>query len=153
MTDVQHSKPYRLAYAAYQAALAEKTESAGRYIQRISDECGGSGLNFALRAWSDWYADHATDGQPVRSKARVAYIRSDTGQLDREDSDRLPPHIRWAGQIIAARCALDQDRFEELIDEMPRDGQTIGEYVSAVLLTVARTVNGLPRGFARIGGR
>lgn len=147
----EHSKPVRLAAAAYHAALANDQHKAVRYLQRISDECGGGGLNIALRAWIDAYADHATDGKPVASKARVAYIQESTGQLDREDSDRLPPEIRWAGQLIAARCALDQDRFTQLIEEMPDDGAEIGDYVIAVLLTVARTVNGLPRGFARMG--
>lgn len=149
----EHSKPVRLAAAAFYAALANDPKKAVRYIQRISDECGGEGLNVALRGWIDTYADHATDGQPTRSRARVAYIQESTGQLDREDSERLPAEIRWAGQLVAARCALDQDRFNGLIDEMPRDGAEIGAYVLAVLLTVARTINGLPRGFARMGGR
>lgn len=147
----EHSKPVRLASAAYQAALAGKLEVAGRYLQRISDECGGEGLEVALRAWIDTYADHATDGQPARSQARMAFIQESTGQLDREDSDRLPPEIRWAGQIVTARTALDRERYDQLIDELPDDGAAIGNYVFTLLQTIARTVNGLPRGFARMG--
>lgn len=147
-----HSKPIRLATEAFHAALAGNPAKAGRYLQRISDECGGEGLGIAMRAWIDTYRDHATDGQPGSERNRMAFIDSDTGQLDREDSDRLPPEVRWAGQVIAARCALDRDRYMQLIAEMPKDGAKIGVYVSTLLLTIARTINGLPRGFARMGG-
>lgn len=147
----EHSKPVRLASAAFQAALADKTERAARLVKRISDECGGEGIYVALMAWIDTYADHATDGQPTQSSPRMAFIQESTGQLDRADSDRLPAEIRWAGLLIAARCGLDEPRFKALIDEMPRDGFGIGEHVMAVLLTIARTINGLPRGFARMG--
>jgi hypothetical protein len=146
-----HSKPVRLAAAAFQAALADKVDTASNCIQRINDECGGEGTYVALMAWIDAYADHATDGQPARGKSRIAFIREDTGQLDREDSDRVPAEIHWAGRLIAARASLDETRFNDLIKEMPTDGAEIGQYVGAVLLTITRTINGLPRGFARMG--
>lgn len=146
-----HSKPVRLAGAAFQAALADKMDAAANYVVRVSDECGGEGIYLALMAWIDAYADHATDGQPVRSRARMAFIRADTGQLDGEESDRLPPEIRWAGQLVAARASLKEERFNELIAEMPTNGAEIGTYVLAVLQVVAQTINGLPRGFARTG--
>jgi hypothetical protein len=151
VTAPEHSKPIRLAAAAFRAAQADKSDSAARLVKRISDECGGEGIFVALMAWIDTYADHATDGAPTRSTPRMAFIQESTGQLDRDDSDRLPADIRWAGMLIAARCGLDEPRFKALINEMPRDGADIGQYVMAVLLTVARTVNGLPRGFARMG--
>ena len=146
-----HSKPIRLASAAMQAALASKHDSAVSYLQRINDECGGQGLYVALMAWCDAYADHATGGAPTPARVNMSFIREDTGQLDDENSDRLPPEIRWAGQIVAARAALDQDRFDELITKMPDDGAGRGDYMGAVLLTIANTINGLPRGFARMG--
>jgi hypothetical protein len=149
----EHSKPIRLATAAFHAALSNEPVKAGRYLQRISDECGGDGLGIAMRAWIDTYADHATGGEPPRSRGNVAFIQEGTGQLDREDSDRLPPEVRWAGQIIAARCADDRERYMQLIGEMPDGGAEIGMYVATLLLTIARTVNGLPRGFARMGVR
>jgi hypothetical protein len=149
----EHSKPVRLASAAFRAALAYKTDSALAYVQRISDECGGEGLYVAMMAWIDAYADHATDGQPTRSKARMGYIEADTGQFDRDDSDNLPDEIRWAGQLVIARTTLDRERFDALIKEMPTDAGQIGVYVFSVLEGVTRTINGLPRGFARMGGR
>ena len=149
----EHSKPVRLASAAYHAALADKTDSALAYVQRISDECGGEGLYVAMMAWIDAYADHATDGKPTRSKARTAFIEADTGKLDRSDSERLPEEVRWAGELITSRTTLDRDRFDELIKEMPREGAQIGVYVFSLLDMITRTVNGLPRGFARMGGR
>jgi hypothetical protein len=147
----EHSKPVRLAGAAYHAALAGKWDAAGRSLQRISDECGGEGLSVALRAWCDTYADHATDGEPGRPTVNINFIRTDTGQLDDQDSERVPPEHRWAGKLIRARAALDQEEWRKLIDELPRDGAEIGTYVFAVLRGVALTINGLPRGYARMG--
>jgi hypothetical protein len=147
----QHSKPVRLAAAAFQAALAGKSDAAIHYVQRINDECGGHGIYVALMAWIDSYADHATGGLPGRAKVRMSYIQEDTGELTDDTSEKLPHEIAWAGQLTAARVALDQDRFDELIRRMPKDGGQIGLYVVAVLECVTRTINGLPRGFARMG--
>ena len=151
MTAPEHSKPVRLAGAAFLAALDGRQQKAADLVKRISDECGGEGLCTALMAWIDTYADHATDGQPGRARPQMAYINESTGELDDEKSDRLPEEIRWAGQLIAARAAMDQPKFRSLIDVMPTDGKEIGDYVMAVLLTIARTINGLPRGFGRMG--
>lgn len=148
---IEHSKPVRLAAAAWQYALADKYESAGRMVKRISDECGGEGLAVALRGWCDTYADHARDGAEDIRPSQVNFIRTDTGQLDREDSERVPDDVRWAGQLIAARAELNQERWSELLAALPDDGAAIGRHVIRVLEMTAGTVNGLPRGFARMG--
>jgi hypothetical protein len=147
----EYSKPVRLAAAAYHAALAGQWQKAGRAVERISDECSGEGIMTALMAWCDWYADHATDGNAGKARPRMKFINAKTGELDDERSDRIPEHVRWAGQIIAARAALDEPKFMALINAMPEDGAQVGRYVMGVLECVATTVNGLPRGFAGMG--
>lgn len=150
-TNSQHSKPVRLAAVAYQAALAEKWETARDAVVRISNECGGTGLRTALIAWCDTYQDHATDGGASHASPRMSYINAATGELATEKPANMPDHVWWAGQLVAARAAMDHDRFQELIAAMPADGYAVGRYVFAVLQSVAFTVNGLPRGFARMG--
>lgn len=80
--------------------------------------------------------------KPVRLAA-VAYHAALAGKWDAA--------TRWAGQLVAARAAMDEPKFMGLIDELPEDGFEIGAYVGAVLSSVAMTINGLPRGFARMG--
>jgi hypothetical protein len=147
----EHSKPVRLAATAYHAALAGRWQAAADAVVRISDECGGEGLSVALRAWCDTYADHSTGGQPGVPTVNINFIRTDTGQLDDQRSERVPPEIRWAGELLRARAALDQERWSELLAELPDDGEAIGDHVFAVLKGVALTINGLPRGYARMG--
>lgn len=147
----EHSKPVRLASTAFDAALAGAWPKAARAIVRINDECGGEGLGAALLAWIDAYVDHATDGAPTRARPRMAYINTETGALDREDSGSLPDEVRWAGQLIGARAAMDEQRYVELLAELPDEGFEIGERVLTVLRLVATTINGLPRGFATMG--
>jgi hypothetical protein len=149
----EHRKDIRLAAAAYRAALEDKWDTATHYVKRISDECGGEGLNVALMAWSDWFADHATDGaHDLPASPTMNFIRTDTGQLDRVGSPNVPAHVQWAGRVIAARAAKDEAAWMALIDELPEDdGYEIATYVGAVLKCVTLTVNGLPRGYARMG--
>lgn len=152
-TTVSHSKPARLAAAALAAAQADKTNTAAGYIKRISDECGGEGLEVALRTWCDATVDHATDGDRAAGRPNISFVNAKTGELDNAASDRVPPSIRWAGRLIAARAALDLDAYRALLDELPEDGAEIGTYFLAVVNVVATTINGLPRGYARMGSR
>jgi hypothetical protein len=146
-----HSKAFRLAAVAYHAALASRPRAAVAALKRISDECGGEGLAIGLAAWCDTYIDHATDGAMTVGGVNLAYIRTDTGQLDRQGSDRVPPEVQWAGQLLTSRIARDEQRWRETIAELPEDGRLVCEYVYALLKVVAATVNGLPRGYVLMG--
>ena len=150
MSNTRNTKEYRLGNAAFQAALAGRWTAASRYVVRLSDECGGSGLHLALVAWCDTFLDHACDGPPPpdRFANPPAYIRTDTGQLDASGSARVPERIQWAGRLIQARANDDEAGWVALIRDMPNDGHEIGRYVSAVLEVTTRSINGLPRGFA-----
>lgn len=147
-----HAKVVRLAHAAYQAALEMKWAKAVRYIQRIGDECGGEGVTTALVAWCDAYLDHAVDGVPEAAVVgNVAFIQGETGQLDKAGSERVPDEIQWAGRAVKARAELDHEAWLRALDEIPTDERQVGVYVLALLRVVATSVNGLPRGFARMG--
>lgn len=146
----EHSKAIRLATAALHAALASKWDSASRYLGRIHDECGWDGLNIALTAWCDTYADHATDGQWTgKTKVRVAFVDMRSGALTYSGAPDAPARIQWTGRLLAARAAMDEQAWVSLFGEIP-DGEA-GSYVGTVLETIARTVNGFPRGFATMG--
>lgn len=150
MSGEDHRKSVRLASVAFHAAVASDWPKATRAVQRLSDECGGPGLYLALVAWCDAYSEHACDGESHGRIGRMNWINAETGGLDGADSPRLPEPIRWAGNLVASRAALDEPRFNELINELPSDGLKRGEYFAAVLNTIVTTINGLPRGFARM---
>lgn len=145
---VEHSKPVRLARAALAAVQEGEDGRAGRLLDRISNECGWAGVHVAIQAWCDSYLDHALDGKVDDQRRRTGepvWIRADTGQLDREDSD-LPADVLWAGKTINARCDMDADAFRQLMAELP-DGVDGGRYVWRLLGMVASSISGLPRGF------
>ena len=151
MSELQHSKPVRLAAAALQAALADNWPAAGRYVKRIDDECRDGGIGVALMAWCDTLTDHATDGQieDEGQRVNIAFGNSSTGELGKVGD--VPTAIGWAGRLAQARTAMDEAAWVSLIGELPEDGFAVAEHVMAVLNIVATTVNGLPRGYALMG--
>lgn len=151
MSDPSHSKPIRLAHAALEAALADDHERAAAAVGRINKECGGEGLYVALMAWCDAYHEHATDGKAGGRPSAMRAIRVDTGELQATTDPALPARVAWSAALAEARIRSDKDRFDELVAELPDNGFERGEYIGQVLDSVALTINGLPRGFARMG--
>jgi hypothetical protein len=125
----------RLASAALSCAMAEDWGRATKAMQRIGDECGQVGIRRAVLGWSDTLIARMghTPGQPVA----IAFQQAETGRIDTADSEYVPDRVRWAGRVIAARAADDQATWDALMDSLPEDGRVIGQYVGAVLETVA----------------
>lgn len=147
MSELQYSKPVRLAGAALHAGLANKWETAARYVERISVECGEEGLGTALMAWCDAYVDHSTGGNPATLRVHMAHMEVESGRLDGD----VPDKVLWAGRLVAARAEMDEARFTAVLGELPYDGYEVGRYVLALVESVATTINALPRGYARMG--
>lgn len=127
----------RLATDALHAALADDWARATRAVQRTSDECGAEGVARAILGWSDTLIGRMPGGKgkPVR----LAFMEAESGRID-TNADDVPPRVRWAGRVLAARAADDKATWDALMDALPDDGQVIGEYVSAVLEMVALTL-------------
>jgi hypothetical protein len=74
------------------------------------------------------------DGVPEDGPVRPGWFNADTGQMTMDADDAgLPAAVRWAGQLVAARAALDFDGFQALLQAMPADGFKRGEYANALL--------------------
>ncbi|HEV2927568.1 MAG TPA: hypothetical protein VGW74_02665 [Propionibacteriaceae bacterium] len=147
----EHRKPIRLAANAFHAALAQKWDAAQRALQRINDECGPEGLADALIALCDTLAAHATGGDTPSQRVRISFMDGNTGRLDEPGSPQVPAEVQWAGRLIAARAEMDEDKFRAVLNELPHDGAAVGRHVWSLLQLVAWQVNGLPRGYARMG--
>ncbi|MDP8971165.1 MAG: hypothetical protein M3N52_11870 [Actinomycetota bacterium] len=151
MTD-PHAKALRLGGAVLHHQMGRRTDKARYYLQRLSDECGPAGIHLALLGWCDTLAAHAYGSSaPPRIGAGISLMRADTGQLDTADSQRVPPKFRWAARLIEARAAMDEGRYNALIEELPGDRAEVAEYVFAVASMAAWTINGLPKGYGRMG--
>ena len=148
MPDAAHSKPRRLARAALIAAIDQRWNAAERAIQRVSDECGGAGLGEAILAWTDAMIHHATAGQQVPfAPGGMDFADPQTGQLNVE----LPAEVEWAGRLLAARAAMDQDRYRAVLAELPDDPAGIGLHVWRLIEVIGMTIRGLPSGYALMG--
>jgi len=80
------------------------------------------------------------DGVPQEGPVRPAWVSADTGRVTL-DAVGLPPAAAWAGQLVAARAALDFDGFAALLAAMPADGLERGEYANALLAGCASLAN------------
>lgn len=153
MTSPHHSKPVRLASTALHLAMSREYDRAAYYVQRISDECGGEGLGTALVSWCDTFADHATGGLTDKMiVCRANAMEMSTGRMsDPRTDESVPDSVAWTAAMIQARANLDMDWWDDLLGQLPDDPHQRGEYVLRLLHVVADTMNGLPRGYARMG--
>jgi hypothetical protein len=125
-----------LASAAMTAYMGGAEETAEKAIQRIGDECGADGVELALRAWIDTMAGRL--GVPPGAHAVAIKFRGidDDGEPDASavDADAVErPEVVWAGRLMAARVAMDQDTYIALLEALPDDPSEVGRHVAAVL--------------------
>jgi hypothetical protein len=74
------------------------------------------------------------DGIPEGSLVQPLWVNADTGHATM-NADDMPPALRWAGQMVAARAALDFDGYQALLLAMPTDGFKRGEYANTLLMS------------------
>lgn len=151
MTTPEHSKPIRLAAAAYHAGKANRWDTAQRAIQRLSDECGPEGVNDAMVAWCDTFIDHARGGVEDTRPVGVSFWNGSTGAIDSLGSQQVPAEVQWAGRLITARAEMDQAKWVTVCEELPEDGAAVARHVWTLLQVVVWTVAGTPHGYARMG--
>lgn len=133
-----------LAAIALRDAVAGDMQAAMNTVKQISDQTGGGGLEYAMRAWCDSLIipmRHAT-GTPDNAVIRPAWVDADSGHVD-FNADDVAAETRWAGQMISARAAMDKDNWNALMAALPRDGFVIGDYICALLGMVAGTLQAL----------
>lgn len=152
--DMQNHPAVRLASRTLAACQADRWDDASALLTRIVEEHGGDGVCLALTAWCDAYADHATDGltgdEPVHAVDGMNYMNAKTGAMGAES---MPDRIRWAGEMITARAAMDRDWWLALLADTGAHPHLLSERVWAVLECVALTTTRLPRGYAVAAAR
>jgi len=139
MTDAIKDRARHLAAGALHAAQRGDWTTASQTMQVINDEIGGEGTTMAICGWCDTLA--ATLGINANTEhLALSWVNRDTRKVS--TSGDVPARVRWAGQLIVARAALDKPAFDALIGVLPEDNKKmIGDYVGAVLECVAITLN------------
>jgi hypothetical protein len=130
-----------LANQAVRAAMREDWETASRAMQAISDDAGGDGALLALIAWCDWLIisqnrARSREDEAVAELARPVWLDPETRRLV-TNADDVPPAVRWAGQLVSARAAMDMHTFNALLSALPADAKTRGTYAGALLQACA----------------
>jgi hypothetical protein len=123
----------KLAAASLTSARAGDWDRATRLTERIYDECGSAGVLLALRGWVDTLIVHMghVPGTPIA----IAFQDTESGAITTADDPDVRPEVVWAGRLIAARAALDEETWDALLLAIPRDEQ--GRYIPALLEIVA----------------
>jgi hypothetical protein len=131
-----------LAACALRDARAGDYAAASRQVRELNAEYGSAGTMIAIAGWCDTLAAHCGISENSGPLA-LGWKDAETGRVHL-GAEGVPDRVRWAGQLIIARAALDKPMFDALISSLPDDKAAVGSYVGAVLETVAVTMNGLP---------
>jgi hypothetical protein len=132
-TDIA-TRAYRAAVDGDRPAANRAMAEAGRQspnvialvLTRFCDTIIALGRDMAVTS-----PDDATGDGPVRP----VWLNADTGHATMDaDAEELPPAVRWAGQLVAARTARDFDAYQALLTGMPDDGRQRGACANALLM-------------------
>ena len=141
MTESLKERARTLAAYALRDARAGDYAAASKQVRALNAELGPAGTMIAIAGWCDTLAAHSGISENSGPLA-LGWKDADTGRMH-SGAEGVPDRIRWAGQLIVARAALDKPMFDALIMSLPEDKSVVGSYVGAVLETVATTLNGL----------
>jgi hypothetical protein len=150
MTESLKERARILAAYALRDARAGDYAAARKHVSQLNAECGGVGTMIAVRGWCDTLAAHSGVSENSGPLA-LGWKDAETGRIHL-GTEGVPDRVRWAGQLIVARAALDKPMFDALIASLPDDKAVVGSYVGAVLETVAVTMNGLPEAASPAAG-
>jgi hypothetical protein len=125
-----------LAERAVDAAARGDAAAAVAAIQAISDEGGPPGVWDAVFAWCRMVADWSgLEPGPLQ-------LVLEDAAGDTLDVDRMRRETAWAGRLVAAVVAGDDDSAFALCQAVGADPATVGRHVYALVRMVAATTRG-----------
>lgn len=125
-----------LAGRALQLAVLGERHTAGRVVQRIAAEHGGSAVVAAMLAWIDTLVEARGGVADPGAGVRLAFVEARSGDV--HDAGDVEPLQAWAGRLIAARVADDEAIGRALIDTAAAGTELDwGRHVLTLLNTVA----------------
>lgn len=136
-SDPRVAKSRRLASEALSYARQGKWAAAGAAMQAVYDQHGELGLETMMMGLVDTVVSVMGRPQPGTVVMPMWFDTTD-GQFG--TADEVPPRVRWAGQLIAARAADDPDGFYALVHSFSSDAE-FSDRMAALLEVVAETLN------------
>jgi hypothetical protein len=131
----EYKRGVRLGAEALHAAMREDWGAVKAALDAMS---GSHALIVAIMAWCDTLLVRHPDGQCAGGHpVQVTWQEHGEGPL--QHAEDVPPPARWAGQVIAARAALDEEAFYALL-AAPAEGADLGSCVIALVQSVAMTL-------------
>jgi hypothetical protein len=131
----EYRRGVRLGTEALHAAMREDWDAMKAALEAMS---GSEALIVAIVAWCDTLLARHPDGPHAGDRpVQVGWLEDGKGRV--QHAEDVPPPARWAGQVIAARAALDEDAFYALLGA-PAEGADLGSCVIALVQSVAMTL-------------
>ena len=126
----------RHAAAVLDAARRRDPAATQRAATALITTHGPDVINPVMMAWIDTVI--GAQGIPYGQPGALAFLDTDGGPWT-ENADDVRPAVAWAGRLINARIACDEDSYRALIGAVPagRDG----EYINALLDCCALSIN------------
>ncbi|HEX3778486.1 MAG TPA: hypothetical protein VHX38_02385 [Pseudonocardiaceae bacterium] len=122
---------WKLAAFALTKARDMDYEPAGQAIQRLGEVYGFEVIPQVMLAWIDSTISQCgidPEGKPVG----IAWQRE--GSEEVTDADSTPPAVVWAGRLVGARLADDEEMYRAVIASIEDDEQW-SRNVAALLTT------------------
>lgn len=117
MTATRPPSPWNaLASRALGSALAGRWEEAADATRQISDVHGGTCLPQVMLAWID-VLGAVTGITEYGPGVHLSFLDTEAGAI--RTADTVPPEVAWAGRLVAARFADDEDTFRALLRAVP----------------------------------
>jgi hypothetical protein len=122
---------WKLAAFALKAARDLDYQAAGQAGQRIGEDYGYDVIPQVMLAWIDTTISQC--GLDPEGKAvAIAWQREDSDVVTAADA--TPPSVVWAGRLVGARLADDEDMYRAVIASVEDDAQW-SRNVAALLTT------------------
>ena len=125
----------KLAAEILAAAMREDWDAVRAACREIVDQYGDMGTTTLMYG----LCDSVIIRQGLTHGATTRPVWIDPGGRTAHGPDEVSPEARWAGQMLAARAALDVDACKALVDSVPDDA-TFSLYLSALITMSALTI-------------
>lgn len=138
MPDRMDPRVKKIATIALHFAMQDKMREAAGYVERLN---GTGGLIDAILGWIDTYIAYCHPTHKQGELIRIAWVDVESATVH-GNADDVPAAARWAGRLISARAADDQDQFMALLRALP-PGTALGDGITSLLRAVALGLNGV----------
>lgn len=133
--DRDNSEAQRLGGAALAAYLTGHWNATAALVNAVRRNADWDGLYEMCTVWCDTVLT-TIEGCEPGAPVHLVWQEVRTGLV--AHSDEVHPKIRWAGQILAARAAADDDSSRALFGAVPRED--LDEYLGVLLDVLAHQV-------------